>query len=282
MSTISNDCSESERTLWQAIGSQEEMTTRDSPMSKPLPGFRDEALLDNPIWYSLTTDHANLAIGADVGSGLARQYPTNIGPLAAFLEPTLEAYSDLARVIPENDHAVLLLASTPNLPEGWQLLRGGLIVQMICHTVPDKSPLAAVLEPLGPADFPEMMALASLTEPGPFREHTGQLGGFIGIRVDGRLAAMAGRRLAPTGFAEVSAVCTHPDFRGRGYARSLVTEVARRIHADGCVPFLTSYESNTAAIKIYEEIGFSLRRQFQLAVVRSHRIEAAPQQPDSD
>jgi predicted GNAT family acetyltransferase len=243
-------------------------------MTKPLPRFPNEALLDNPIWSSLTTDHANLAIGIGIGGGRARRYPTSIGPLAAFHEPTLEAYSDLATVIPDNDHAVLLLASTPNLPDGWQLLRGGLIVQMTCHTIPDKAPLATVLEPLGQADFPEMMALASLTEPGPFREHTGLLGGFIGIRVDGRLAAMAGRRLAPTGFAEVSAVCTHPDFRGRGYARSLVAEVARRIHADGCIPFLTSYESNTAAIKIYEEIGFSLRRQFELAVVRPHRIDA--------
>jgi predicted GNAT family acetyltransferase len=243
-------------------------------MTKPLPAPRNEALLDNPIWCSLTTDHASLAIGTDVGGGLALRYPADIGPLAAFREPTPEAYSDLAKVIPEGDHAVLLVASTPNLPEGWQLLRGGLIVQMICHTVPDKSPLAALVEPLGPSDFPEMVALASLTEPGPFREHTGLLGGFIGIRVDGRLAAMAGRRLAPTGFTEVSAVCTHPDFRGRGYARSLAAEVARRIHADGCVPFLTSYESNSAAIKIYEEIGFSLRRHFQLAVVRPQRIEA--------
>jgi ribosomal protein S18 acetylase RimI-like enzyme len=243
-------------------------------MTKPLPGFRDEALLDNPIWYSLMTDHSNLAIGPDVGSGLVRRYPPTIGPLAAFHEPTREAYSDLARMIPDNDHAVMLLASTPNLPPGWQLLRGGLIVQMICYTVPDKSPLSAVLKPLGPADFPEMTALASLTEPGPFREHTGQLGGFIGIRVNGRLAAMAGRRLAPTGFAEVSGVCTHLDFRGRGYARSLTAEVARRIHADGCIPFLTSYESNAAAIKIYKEVGFSFRRQFQLAVVQPYRIES--------
>jgi predicted GNAT family acetyltransferase len=144
---------------------------------------------------------------------------------------------------------------------------------MICYTVPGPSPLATVIEPLGPADFPEMVALASLTEPGPFREHTAQLGEFIGIRADGRLAAMAGQRLAPTGFSEVSAVCTHPDFRGRGYARSLVAEMARMIHAGRCVPFLTSLESNTGAIKIYEEIGFSLRRKFQLAVVQPRSPE---------
>jgi ribosomal protein S18 acetylase RimI-like enzyme len=237
-------------------------------MVKPLPESLNEALLENPIWYSLTTDHANIAIGKDVGNGLGRSYPSDIGPLAAFQEPTVEAYSDLARMIPGNDYAILFLETVPNLPQGWHLLREATIVQMICYTVPDKSPLPAVIEPLGPANFSEMLALASLTEPGPFREHTGRLGDFIGIRVDGRLAAMAGRRLAPTGFSEVSAVCTHPDFRGRGYARSLVMEVARKIHADGRAPFLTSLESNTAAIKIYEETGFSLRRHFQLVMVQ--------------
>jgi predicted GNAT family acetyltransferase len=117
-------------------------------------------------------------------------------------------------------------------------------------------------------DFPEMVTLASLTEPGPFRDHTANLGGFVGIRVDGRLAAMAGQRLAPTGFAEVSAVCTHPDFRGRGYAQALVAAVTRNIHAEGRMPFLTSFESNTGAIRIYQQIGFVHRRTFQLAVLK--------------
>jgi ribosomal protein S18 acetylase RimI-like enzyme len=228
----------------------------------------NEALLDNPIWSSLTTRHSHLAIGTDVGNGLARRYPADIGPLAAFRQQTAEAYSDLAKMIPEDDHAVLLFESSPNLPKDWHFLHGGAIVQMICRSVPRKSLAAAVIERLGPADFPEMVELASLTEPGPFRAHTAQLGEFIGIRVHGRLAAMAGQRLAPTGFSEVSAVCTHPDFRGRGYARSLVTEIARMIYAGGCVPFLTSLESNTGAIKIYEEIGFVVRRNFQLAVVQ--------------
>src|ERR1700733_7948192 len=84
--------------LCRRIGSPKGMTTRDIPMTKPLPGFRDEALLDNPIWYSLMTDHSNLAIGPDVGSGLVRRYPPTIGPLAAFHEPTREGYSDLARM----------------------------------------------------------------------------------------------------------------------------------------------------------------------------------------
>jgi predicted GNAT family acetyltransferase len=244
------------------------MTSRDNSANKPFAPSLSEALLDNPIWYSLTTCHSHIAMGADIGGGLARRYPTDIGPLAAFQEPTVEAYADLARMVPENDHVVLAFESSPILPQGWHALREeAVVVQMICRAVPDKSPLAAMVEPLGPADFPEMMALASVTEPGPFREHTAQLGSFSGIRIQGRLVAMAGQRLAPTGFSEISAVCTHPDFRGHGYARSLVTEIARTIHANGCIPFLTSYDSNTGAIHIYEKVGFSLRRKFRLAVV---------------
>jgi predicted GNAT family acetyltransferase len=244
------------------------MTPRQNPANEPDARSLSEACLDNPIWYSLTTCHSHIAIGADIGGGLARRYPTDIGPLAAFQEPTVEAYADLARMVPEGDHVVLAFESSPILPAGWNALREeAVVVQMICRTVPDKSPLAATIEPLGPADFPEMIALASLTEPGPFREHTARLGSFSGIRIQGRLVAMAGQRLAPSGFSEISAVCTHPDFRGHGYARSLVTEVARMIHANGCTPFLTAYDSNEGAIRIYEKVGFSLRRKFRLAVV---------------
>ena len=96
-----------------------------------------------------------------------------------------------------------------------------------------------------------MTTLATLTEPGPFRDQTASLGGFVGIRIDGRLAAMAGQRLAPTGFAEVSAVCTHPDFRGRGFAQALVVAATRNIFAEGRTPFLTSFEANIGAIRIY-------------------------------
>jgi predicted GNAT family acetyltransferase len=121
---------------------------------------------------------------------------------------------------------------------------------------------------MGQADYADMVELATLTEPGPFRSNTADLGGFLGIRVDSRLAAMAGQRLAPTGFAEVSAVCAHPDFRGRGYARALVAAVARNICNEGRVPFLTSYEANTGAISVYQKVCFAIRRTFELAVLK--------------
>jgi ribosomal protein S18 acetylase RimI-like enzyme len=169
--------------------------------------------------------------------------------------------------VPEGDVAILFLEDPARLPADWQLLRDGALVQMICPAVPEQPTLADSIVPMEPADFSEMIALTVLTEPGPFRDHTANLGGFLGIRVDGRLAAMAGQRLSPTGFTEVSAVCTHPDFRGRGYAQALVAAVARNIHAEGRVPFLTSFEANTGAIRVYQQAGFVVRRKFQLAVL---------------
>lgn len=235
-------------------------------MNSSLLHLQSEALLDNPIWHSLVTGHAHFALGERMGNGLARRYPSDIGPLSALQEPTPEAYADLAAIVPQGDVAILFLEDKPEVPEGWELRRGGTLVQMICPAIPAAVDDAIVT--MGPADTAEMVALAELTEPGPFRHGTSGLGGFIGIRVDGRLAAMAGQRLSPTGFSEVSAVCTHPDFRGRGYARALVAAVARNIHLDGRVPFLTSFEANTGAIRIYQKVGFVLRRTLQLAVLK--------------
>lgn len=221
-----------------------------------------EALLDNPIWSSLVTGHAGLAVGA----GLARRYRSDVGPLAGLRETTPEAYADLAAIVPAGDMAVLFLAERPVVPSGWEVLRDGTLVQMVCREVPEEP--GASIEALGNEDGDEMLALTKLTEPGPFRERTATLGGFVGIRVDGRLAAMAGRRLAPKGFVEVSAVCTHPEFRGRGYAQALVAAVSRGIYAEGKVPFLTSFEANVGAIRVYRQVGFEVRRTFELAVLK--------------
>jgi ribosomal protein S18 acetylase RimI-like enzyme len=231
----------------------------------PLP---NAALLDNPIWHSLAGRHAHLAVGAEAGRGLVRRYPAEIGPLAAFQEATPEAYAELAAVVPEGDLAILFFTGTPAIPEGWQLVRGGMLVQMVCPVAPEEPRPVGTMVELEPADYPEMVALTALTEPGPFRAQTAQLGGFVGIRVDGLLAAMAGQRLSLEGFAEVSAVCTHPEFRGRGFAQALVATVARAIHATGRVPFLTAFEGNTGAIRVYEQVGFVERRRIELAVVR--------------
>lgn len=233
--------------------------TRDMHGARP-----DFSLLDNPIWNSLATRHSPLC----EGGGLARRYRSEIGPLSGVETASSAAYDELARLVPVGDLAVLFLQDRSDFPAGWEVIRDGTLVQMVCDRRPDEPELAEQIEPLGPGDFAEMVALAKLTEPGPFRDGTPKLGGFVGIRIEGRLAAMAGQRLAPDGFREVSAVCTHPDFRGRGFARALVASVTRSIFEAGEVPFLTSFEANAGAIRVYQEVGFRIRRRFELAVVK--------------
>jgi predicted GNAT family acetyltransferase len=121
--------------------------------------------------------------------------------------------------------------------------------------------------PLTAADAPEMLALAGLTQPGPFFAATHTMGGFWGLRIDGRLAAMAGERMRFLGHTEVSGVCVHPDFRGRGLARTLSALVGAGIHARGEVPFLHAWTTNTAAIALYESLGFRQRAEVDVVVM---------------
>lgn len=120
-------------------------------------------------------------------------------------------------------------------------------------------------------DASEMLALATLTEPGPFRSRTHEMGHFRGVRIGGRLAAMAGERMRFPGFTEVSAVCTHPDFRGRGLARRLSKVVSAAIQARGETPFLHAWKNNHSAIALYETLGFRWRCDVNVAVLERQK-----------
>jgi ribosomal protein S18 acetylase RimI-like enzyme len=225
----------------------------------------DLAVLDRPIWTALTTVHAGLA----EGDGLARRYPEAIGPLAAVREQTDRAYQSLAPLLC-GGYGVMFLAEPPRLPAGWRIEREYALKQMVA-TVAIPVPGDFPIEQLSERDVPEMVALAELTEPGPFRERTIELGGYVGIRESGRLAAMAGQRTALTGsghgFREISAVCTHPDFRGRGYAGALVARVVEEIVGRGETPFLGVREDNVGAFRVYERLGFEVRTTLRVVVV---------------
>jgi predicted GNAT family acetyltransferase len=140
---------------------------------------------------------------------------------------------------------------------------------MICDA--SLAPPSVVLLPLGTTDVPEMLELTAATEPGPFLTQTIQMGSYFGIRAsDGRLVAMAGERLQSIALGEISAVCTHPEFRGRGYARDLTTFLAAQILAAGKTPFLHVKSENGAKV-VYEKVGFRLRTAICLTVISLHR-----------
>jgi len=217
--------------------------------------------LDNTIWFALSTEHRLLARS----HGLARRYAPDVSPLAAFLHPTQDAFADLQRLVSPGEHVALFTASPLDVPGGWQIDRSRWIDQMICESSLDSPPLAPLR--LGTTDVPEMLDLTAATEPGPFLPQTIQMGNYFGIRAsDGRLVAMAGERLQSTAFAEISAVCTLPEFRGRGYARALVTFIAAQILAAGKTPFLHVKSENEAKV-VYQKIGFRLRAAIWLTVI---------------
>lgn len=220
--------------------------------------------LDRPVWHALDTLQAPLS----VGSALARSFAPDIAPLAAARDETPEWLTALAGLVTRHGNALLLQAGESAAPAGTIVEKTAAGVQMVAYT-PITSVPDLPMVPLGEADAAEMLALARLTAPGPFEQRTHLLGGFWGVRENGRLVAMAGERLRLPGFTEVSGVCTHPDARGRGYARALSAAAAARIFARGEVPFLHAYAANTAAIGLYEALGFALRSEVVVTVLRA-------------
>ena len=227
----------------------------------------DESLLDNPIFHSLLTEHRSLAIR----EGLALRYPPAIGPLAGSPDQSAESYGALRVLAGAAGILALFFVDPPAPPAGWTLFRGGVLTQMICRRpqfVEGMSiPAGTSVRRLSASDVPAMLDLTALTEPGPFRERTIELGNFYGIFESGRLLAMAGQRMRVPGFVEVSAVCTHPDARGRGFAGMLMSEVMRDIAAEGAMPFLHAFADNPA-VRLYQRLGFTQRRTFHLAVIK--------------
>jgi ribosomal protein S18 acetylase RimI-like enzyme len=220
-------------------------------------------VLDRPVWSALTTRQAHLAEGGP----LALRFPRDIVPFAAARDASDEAVAALAALAGPGEDMVLPEANELVIPPGFTTVFAAPLAQMVLAREPSAMPDARIV-PLGEADAAEMLELATLTRPGPFTLRARALGPFVGIRIDGRLAAMAGERMKQDGFEEVSGICTHPDFRGRGLARILSVFVTRRTAARGVTPYLHAFASNTAAIRLYESIGFVTRRVLNVAMIR--------------
>jgi ribosomal protein S18 acetylase RimI-like enzyme len=223
--------------------------------------------LDNVIWKALTTRQAEFAESFDQ----ARRFMPEVASLAAFLEPTTRGYDSLGGLLCAGRTIALALESPYQPRPRWNLVIGTPMPQMVYEGVSIPAPLSSSnpeIVQLGAADAPEMMELTALTKPGPFNQRTHELGTYLGIRRDGKLVAMAGERLKIPGYTEVSAVCTHPEHIGHGYARILMTEVMQRIRARGETSFLHVREDNVRAIELYHRLGFARRVLLHLAVLR--------------
>jgi ribosomal protein S18 acetylase RimI-like enzyme len=226
--------------------------------------------LDNVIWQALTTRQTMFAESC----GEARRFMPEVTALGAFREPTTEGYQSLGGLLGEGGTVAVFLDEPYQRQNGWDFVVGAPLFQMVCEngrvsSEPHQKSDPELVE-LGDADSAEMIELTALTKPGPFGKRTHELGNYLGIRREGKLVAMSGERMKVPGFAEVSAVCTHPAHTGRGYAGVLMSTVMERIRDRGETPMLHVREDNVRAIEIYKRLGFEKRVRRHFAVLRKN------------
>lgn len=225
--------------------------------------------LDNPARASLLGAHARFA----ERRGSVVRYPVDVAPFFAIPDERDDTvWRAIAELAGPGEEA-LLTGPVQTPPDAWDVVMRVRGVQLLGERVAPEEDAEAIV--LGPGDVPEMLALIDRTKPGPFRPRTLELGTYLGIRRDGALVAMAGERLHPPGWTEISAVCTDAAFRGQGLAARLVRAVVAGIRARGETPFLHTSADNTNAIRLYESMGFRLRREVTFMSVRVPAAELA-------
>jgi len=216
-------------------------------------------VLENPVWHALTGTHATVA----QRSGSAARYVPDVAVFAALSDDTTPAAWDALAALVGPGGTAFLARRDLAVPDGWTERFNAPCRQMLLR---DPSALAegpadpsSPLVALGAADVPEMLALVRRTRPGPFVTRTVELGTYLGVRDGDQLVAMAGERLHPPGFTEISVVCTDPAYRGRGLASRLVAGIVGGIRARDETPFLHLTVDNDAAHRVYAALGFETR-----------------------
>ncbi|RPE08797.1 GNAT family N-acetyltransferase [Chitinophaga lutea] len=225
----------------------------------------NETLLDNPAWSALNSEHADFAMG----SARAKRYRPGVVPFTA----CRNAQEGIEELIPwmTKGETFFIIGHLPVLPPHWSLEHELPCAQMVLAQTPPavaRQHDAATVEELRAEDAHDMFQLINLVQPGYYHADTRLLGTYYGIRQNGMLVAMAGERMRMTGFAELSAIATHPEHTGRGYAQRLIEQLCGMHAAKGITSFLHVATTNERAIRLYEHMGFRQRREISFHKVR--------------
>jgi ribosomal protein S18 acetylase RimI-like enzyme len=221
-----------------------------------------EHVLDNPAWHALISGNSNLAYGTD----RVKFFDKDVAPFVGFNENSAESFDELYHLI-IHDGLVMFISSKPvTIPGKWKMLRHIPCLQMVYD-----GSIAQVddhLTTLTNDHIPQMMELTQLTKPGPFLSRTIEFGHYQGMFENKKLVAMAGQRMAPLPYVEVSAVCTHPDHLSKGFAKRLLLSQVNQIIKQGNIPFLHVRDDNYRAINVYKNLGFSTRTDMHFYMLR--------------
>ncbi|MEN0052774.1 MAG: GNAT family N-acetyltransferase [Mucilaginibacter sp.] len=223
-----------------------------------------EHILDNPVWNALISGNKALANGDEKAKYLLPQ----VSPFVGTETISDDNFKALYVAIPFGGYFGFVAPHEIVIPTPWQVAQSLQVFQMVYEGDIDLKPIEQEFIPLNEQHVPQMLALTQLTNPGPFAEKTIDYGHYFGIFDGDKLVAMAGQRMNPLPYAEISAVCTHPDYLGRSYASKLLLFHVNRIKAAGQIPFLHVKADNERAIKVYEKLGFVIRKEMSFYIIK--------------
>lgn len=221
--------------------------------------------LDNPFWSALATRHRAVALR----HGDVARYPAAYAPFLGVAGPEADVGAALEALVAPGETVLMLGVFPSRLPAGWQVEPFADLAQMVCDGPIEVADGPEAIE-LGEAHRADVLALTALVYPHYFRLRTMELGRYLGIYRDGRLAAMIGERLGTDAHREMSAICTHPDFNGLGYARRLTALLTNDTLRQGRLPFLHVSHDNVRARRMYQRLGYRLRRDIPFRALEKH------------